>query len=444
MKESQETEFKLNWRDEYLKHLCAFANSYGGKLHLGVNNDGIVVGVDNSKKLLEDIPNKVIQRLGITIDLRLIEHNEKEVIEIGVKPSNVPISYNGKYYIRSGSTVQELNGHELRRFILQKENISWDEIVVPEAEISEMDEQLLIQFMSKAVDGKRLSAAALKEDISVLLHKLDLLNDKGELTRAAILLFGKRPNKHIRSATVKLGRFGTSDTDLISHDVVEGNILQMPDRIIDLLRTKYLSAPIYYEGIERKERLEYPEKALREALLNAIVHRDYGEQTDITIKVYSNRIVFWNSGPLIAPLNLEMLKQEHPSKRRNPLIANAFFRYGYIEAWGRGILLIMEEAAKAGLPEPVIEEYAGGIQVTFFKSRGKTVGKTVGNTVGKTVGKLYELLKENPQITREELAVITGLSIRGVEYNLNKLKQDGLIKRIGPAKGGYWEITNNQ
>jgi len=85
----------------------------------------------------------------------------------------------------------------------------------------------------------------------------------------------------------------------------------MPDRILDLLRTKYLSSPVYFEGLERKEKLEYPEKALREALLNAIVHRDYGEQSDITIRIYSNRIVFWNSGPLIAPLNLEMLKQEH-------------------------------------------------------------------------------------------------------------------------------------
>ena len=328
--------------------------------------------------------------------------------------------------------MQELSGHELRRFILQKDNISWDEITVPDAQINDLDEPLVMRFLSKAIDARRLSAAANKEDISLLLNKLDLLSDKGELTRAAILLFGKRPHKYIRTATVKLGRFGASDTDLISHDIIEGNILEMPDRILELLRTKYLSSPIYYEGIERKERLEYPEKALREALLNAIVHRDYGEQTDITIRVYDNKIVFWNSGSLIAPLNLEMLKQEHPSKRRNPLIANAFFRYGYIEAWGRGILLMMEEAAKAGLPEPALEEYAGGIQVTFLKSSTETVGKSVG--------KLLDLLKEDPKITREELANKTGLSIRGVEYNLNKLKQDGLIKRIGPAKGGHWEV----
>ncbi len=163
--------------------------------------------------------------------------------------------------------------------------------------------------------------------------------------------------------------------------------------------------------------------------------------------------MFWNSGPLIAPLNLEMLKQEHPSKRRNPLIANAFFRYGYIEAWGRGILLMMEEAAKAGLPEPVIEEYAGGIQVTFYKSSTKTVGKSVGKGVGKgvekgveksvekSVEKIITLMARNPYITQKELSLAIGLSRRGVEKNIDKLKKEGKIKRIGPAKGGHWEVV---
>ncbi|MBE0637780.1 MAG: winged helix-turn-helix transcriptional regulator [Bacteroidales bacterium] len=254
------------------------------------------------------------------------------------------------------------------------------------------------------------------------------------------MLFGKRPRKYIRSATVKLGRFGDSDTDLISHDIIEGSILDMPERILDLLRTKYLSSPIYYEGIERKEKLEYPEKALREALLNAIVHRDYGVQTDVTIRVYSNKIVFWNSGPLIAPLNLELLKQEHPSKRRNPLIANVFFRYGYIEAWGRGILLMMEEAAKAGLPEPVLEEYAGGIQVTFLKNSTETEGKSVE----KSVEKIVALILNNPSITQKEMAKQTGLSRRGVEKNIGILKKKGVITRIGPAKGGHWQIIDRQ
>jgi ATP-dependent DNA helicase RecG len=167
--------------------VCAFSNGRGGKLYLGINDDGAVVGVKNAKKLLEDIPNKVIQRLGITAYVELKDYMHKDFIEIVVNPASVPVSYHGKYYIRSGSTVQELSGHELRRFILQKDNITWDEITVPEAQINDLDEPLIIRFLSKAVDAERLSPVAIKEDISLLLNKLDLVSDKGELTRAAIL-----------------------------------------------------------------------------------------------------------------------------------------------------------------------------------------------------------------------------------------------------------------
>jgi len=237
---------------------------------------------------LEDIPNKAIQLLGITIDIDLKEKNSTEVIEINVLPSSVPISFNGKYYIRSGSTVQELKGQKLREFILKKENITWDEIIITQANINELNERLIYWFVRKAVEAKRLPDESMSENIDLILKKLNLINDAGEITRAAILLFGNYPSKYIRTAIVKIGRFGASDADLISHDIIEGNILEMPDKIIDILRTKYLHSLISYEGIERIEKLEIPEKALREAVLNAIVHKDYGEQTDFTIKVYND------------------------------------------------------------------------------------------------------------------------------------------------------------
>ncbi len=442
LNENQQTEFKESWRDEFLKHISAFANSQGGNLIIGIKDDGTIIGVNDSKKLLEDLPNKVVQLLGLTVDVVTKNKNKKEIVEIKVSPSSVPISYNSKYYIRSGSTVQELHGQKLREFILKKDNITWDEIEVQGARIAELDENLIHRFILKAVNANRLSAGAVNEKIALTLQKLDLVKENSGLTRAAILLFGSRPNKYIRTATVKLGRFGISDTDLISHDIIEGNILDMPEKIIDLLRTKYLHSPITYEGIERKERLEYPEKAIREAVLNAIVHRDYGEQTDITIKVFDNRIIIWNSGTLIAPLSIDMLKQKHPSKRRNALIANIFFRIGYIEAWGRGILLIEEELTKAGLPVPIIEEYAGGFQITFL-SKPNTSDKTTSKTTSKTVKKIIDIIYNNQHITAKEIADKLNLSEEGVRYHIKKLKKTRQIKYVGSAKSGYWEILHD-
>jgi len=113
MKESQRIEFKVSWRDEYLKHLCAFANTQGGSLFIGVADDGSVAGLKESRKLLEDIPNKAINYLGIIVDVHLIEKDGKEYLEIIVLQSSVPIAFKGVYYVKSGSTKQELKGAEL-------------------------------------------------------------------------------------------------------------------------------------------------------------------------------------------------------------------------------------------------------------------------------------------------------------------------------------------
>lgn len=323
--ENQYIEFKESWRDEFLKHICAFANTKGGNLIIGISDNGNVTGVQNSKKIIEDIPNKVVQLLGIIVDVELKTLNNKEIVEIIVSPSAVPISFLSKYYIRSGSTVQELHGQKLREFILKKDNITWDEIEIPDANINELDFNVIKRFNSKAIDSKRLTADAINEGIELTLQKLDLIKENGRLTRAAILLFGRRPHKYIRTATVKIGKFGRSGADLISHDIIEGNILDMPERILDLLRTKYLHSPFTYVGIERKEQLEYPEKALREAVLNAIVHRDYGEQTDITISILENKLILWNSGTLISPLSIDMLRKNILQKEEMPLLQIFFF-----------------------------------------------------------------------------------------------------------------------
>ena len=124
--ESHSVEFKRHWRDEYLKILCAFANSNGGVLWLGVKNDGTFIGLENVDKLLEELPNKIRNKLSITPTVMLEETMDKKVIKIEISPSDIPISYNGKFYVRSGSTTQELQDFELLRFIMRRQGLSWD------------------------------------------------------------------------------------------------------------------------------------------------------------------------------------------------------------------------------------------------------------------------------------------------------------------------------
>jgi ATP-dependent DNA helicase RecG len=304
--------------------------------------------------------------LGLVVDVNLHEKQGKHYLEIVVPTSDVPISYHGSYHYRSGSTKQEPKGQHLHRFILKKMGKSWDDIPLPNATLEDINEATVQFFLKRALDKGRISPDAAADDLKTLLENLELLNDEGRLKSAAILLFGKKPKKYFTTAYLKIGRFGTSDHDLRFQDVVEGNILTMADRVIEVLRSKYLVASISYKGFERLEQLEYPEPALREAILNAIVHKDYTD-TFIQLSVYDDKLMLWNPGSLPDELSIEQLKSKHPSKPRNKNIAEIFFKAGYIEAWGRGITKMIEACAAAGLPEPLIEELAGGIQVTFQK-----------------------------------------------------------------------------
>lgn len=443
MKETQNIEYKEIWKDDYLKCIAGFANASGGKLYVGINDSGEVIGVTNTKKLLEDIPNKIVSILGIIQEVHLREKENKSFIEIIINPSSVPISYKGAYYIRSGSTMQELKGSDLQNFILRKIGKTFDELSTTSAGINEIDEKTVNKFIRKAIKANRISSDAEKDSIAEIIANLKLQNGEGKLKNAAILLFGKDTLKFFKSAVFKIGRFGQTDHDLRFQDVIEGNIFEMPDKVIETLRSKYLVSPIRYEGLQRIEELEYPEEALREAILNAVIHKDYtGVHTQMSI--YNDKLILWNDGMLPDGLNAKMLKGKHPSKPRNIDIANIFFKAGYIEAWGRGIAKIIDGCKNAGLPEPDIEEYAGGFQITFYKGDQKSVEKSVEKGVEKSVEKIAVLMSTNPYITQKELSGATGLSRRGVEKNISLLKKAGKIKRIGPAKGGHWEVVRGQ
>ena len=364
--ESQNIEYKEAWHDEYLKWICGFANAQGGRIYLGVNDKKEIIGVEDAKRLMEDIPNKIVNYLGVVEDVNLLKADGKQYIEIVVSPSNMPIAYKGTYHYRSGSTKQELKGLALQNFIMKKMGQTWDSIPLEFATLDDIDRGAIDYFLRKGIAAGRIAGDAFSSSTEAVLRSLNLITDDGKLKHAAILLFGKNVQRFFISADFRLGRFGKNSSDLILQDVKEGNILQMVNEVIELLRSKYLLSPIHYEGIQRIEQLEVPEEALREAICNAVVHRDYmGVHTQM--KVYDDRITIWNSGKLPEGLDQEALFAEHASQPRNRLLANAFYKAGFIETWGRGIGKICEALQKAGLKTPTIEDSCGGTLFTIYR-----------------------------------------------------------------------------
>jgi len=380
-------------------------------------------------ELLEDLPNKIRDKLGLMpkVDLHE-EEDDKAYLEITVAPSSVPISLRGVYYWRSGSVKQELKGGALNDFPLKKMGLTWDRVIESKATPEDIDPAAIQRFKRDAAKAGRLPDLSDLTDAEIL-KKLRLTTREG-ITRAALVLFGKDPGEFYPNLFVKIGRFGESEADLRFQEVSEGNLVSMLPDIVEQLERKFLTKPVRFEGIQRIEELEYPVEALREILLNALVHRNYlGSMTQM--KVYDDRLTVWNAGSLPEELSIEQLFQAHESIPRNPLIAEVCYKAGYIDSWGRGVEKISEACKAAGLAEPVFQERSGGVLVELQR------------TPEKGSEKILRMLSKNPEMTIAELASSIGISTRGIEKNLKSLQERGKLTRVGPDKGGHWEVIDS-
>ena len=434
--ENQNLEYKEIWKDEYLKVLVAFANAQGGTLVLGIKDNGDLVGVDSSSKLMEEIPNKANNILGITPIVNRYNSEQKEIIEITVVPYTTPISYKGHYYIRSGATVQELKGSNLQQFLLAKANVTWDEIICEKATPDNFDVNTINKFKNLA--AHRLPEISQINSVESLLSKLRLSNN-GAFSNAAVLLFCNDPQQFFMQAQTKIGRFDNGG-NLLGTNLIEGNLFSQLQEILDLLRIKYLPGKISFEGVVRKDDSIIPEMVLREAVINALIHRIYNTTLQVNIKVFDDRLEVQNPGRLPDELTTADLEVEHLSIPRNKLLADCFYKAGLIEAWGRGTLLIRNLCKASGLPVPEFfqDQHTFKLIIHFNKNNGGVSGGVSGGVKKVTLNDLYNYILENPGKRTEELAEKLDLSKRTLERWLKKLKDSNKVIYQGSTKtGGY-------
>jgi len=450
VKEDQNTEWKKSWQDEYLKWVCGFANAQGGRIVLGKDNTGEVVGLAKADKLMVDLPNKIRDLLGIMVQVNKKTSAGKDYLEIEVDPYPSPISLRGRYYMRSGATNQELKGSALDRFMLGKLGRRWDDIPVPHVPLKDLDSSAFDYFREAAARSGRMDAAVLKDTDRAIVDNLKL-REGTHLRNAGVLLFHKKPEEFIPGAYVKIGFF-RSESDLAYQDEVYGNLFAQAQKTLDLLMTKYMKAYIRYEGVQRIDRFLFPRAAIREVLHNALVHRDYSTGIPIQIRVYEDRVRFYNSGRLPDGWTTKKLLQEHMSEPYNPLIANAFFRTGDIEAWGRGIDTIRDACRKNGTDFPTFEFMPTSMMVEFTgevpeEAKGSEKGGVKGGAKGGVVEltdrqvEILDMIRDDRRITYRQLAAALGINESAVIKHMQNLKHKGVLKRIGPARGGHWEVV---
>jgi len=411
MTEHQTIEWKSSWQDDQLKVLCGFANAQGGCLVLGRDDAGHARELPDAKRLLEELPQKIPQILGISPSINLVLADGRDTIEIRVESSTVPVSLRGRYYYRSGSVTKELTGAALNEFLLRKCGLTWDAVIEERASFDDIDPAAITRFLGDARKTERMPGAD-ELALPVLMEKLGLA-ETGRLKRGAIILFGKDPLRFYPGVSVRLGRFVQDDTDLRFHEIIEDNLVNSLPEILERLDRKFFVKAIRFEGIHRYETPPYPREALREAFLNAMVHKSYGSGVHIQCRVYDDRLTLWNEGALPDDLPAEALLRSHASKPRNPLIATACFKAGYIDAWGRGIEKMTRACAEASLPPPTFEANSGGVLATFSHALKAAphvtpeVTPEVAPEVAPEVIKMLGLLRG--AMTRGEIMSILGL-----------------------------------
>ena len=338
----------------------------------------------------------------------------------------------------------------------------WDDIPVYGATLDDIDRNAIDYFLQCSIKAGRMDESEANSSNEDVLRNLGLFTREGELKNAAILLFGKHVGQFFPSAVFKIGRFHTDESDLIIQDVIEGNLIQMASRVMEVLRTKYLLSPIHYEGLQRIEQLEIPDKALRELIYNAISHKAYNGPA-IQMRIYDRSIELWNYGLLPKELTPAALMQKHSSYPRNHNIANVFYKAGFVESWGRGFKKIAEEFERASLPLPTIEENGGGVMAIVQRKtideviaeRDGNVGVNVGDMSETNVGNMSEselserqlniisMIKENPFVTGKEMSETMSVTQRTIERDLSVLQKAGIIRHEGRVNAGVWVILEH-
>jgi ATP-dependent DNA helicase RecG len=377
--------------------------------------------------------------LGITAEVNLVQEDGKDIIEIIVLPYSVPISLRGRYYYRSGSVKQELTGAALNEFLLERIGKKWDSVPVPNVQVEDLKTDTFTFFKEKGIKSNRIDEGNRNDTPLQIIENLKLIDKNRYLNKAAVMLFHPDPENFVSGAYIKIGFFRT-DSDLLFQDEIHGNLFEQVEKTMDLLLTKYTKALISYEGLTRVETYEYPKDALREALLNAVAHKDYTGPYPIQISVYADKIMMWNYGRLPENWTVEELLNKHSSRPRNPDIATTFFRSGYVESWGRGVDKMKKLCLEANIPAPQFSCQGNDFWTIFRKdiyNKEDLSGRGLNERQIKAV--LY--VREKGRISNKEYQEINKISNRTATSDLKELVENfNILKISGAGASTFYHI----
>ncbi len=439
--ESETLEFKEGFcsAQELAKEMCAFANSKGGTILLGVDDSGRKTGI----KLKENIEEHIITIASNNLNPKIMPEISilDDVVKIDIsKGEDKPYSANGIYYLRIGSVSRQMGRDELLDLMQKSGKIQFDSKICEDASLDDIDEEKLRWFLGEA---RRERGLKIQKDapIAEVLMRLKLLQD-GKLTNATVLLFGKDPQNFFIQHEVKCIRFDGNKPvkPYIDFQTIEGNVFDLVDKAEDFVLRNIRKAIWLDPGrVQREERHEYPPDAIREAIVNAVAHRDYYSPSKVQVRIFDDYIEVWNPGSLPEGWTVETLKQKHESIPKNPLLFKQLFWVRYVEDVGGGTIDMIEKCGEWGIPEPEFEFTGTSLVVTFSKAvLTEELMKKLGlnDRQKKAVG----YLKEHKTITNRRYCELCGVVKDTANRDLNDLLGKRLIEKRGSGPKTYYML----
>lgn len=438
--ETETLEFKENFDRETIEAAGAFANTKGGNIIIGISDINKVKGVQVGRETLKNWANQISQSTEPRVipEIELAEINRKRITIIKIKEFPIkPVSVKGKYFRRVGNSNRVMTMQEIAQMHFHSVGMSWDRLPARDATTEDIDLGNVKRYVRKANETGRRNIDE-DEDPLQVLEKLELMKE-GEPTWAAILLFHKHPQRFLSQGVTHCGRF-KEETIVIDDRMIEGTAIEQVDEAMDFIR-KNINVKFVMTGKPAREQIwDYPLEALREAVINAVCHRDYTISSNTEVRIYDDKLIVWSPGGLPIGITIEDLYRPHPSVLRNKGMGGVFYDIGWIEQWGSGIDKMQKECMKAGLPEPQFEEYQG-FRVIFRKDiYTEEYLRELGLNERQIKAVMY--VKESGEITLSAYReILPDVSEKTLYRDLQDLVDRKLLWQIGEKKGRKYELA---
>ncbi|PIP13894.1 MAG: hypothetical protein COX49_00850 [bacterium (Candidatus Stahlbacteria) CG23_combo_of_CG06-09_8_20_14_all_40_9] len=448
-RESETVEFKTSpshWK-AVIETISAFANTKGGIVLIGVQDNGEIRGVKVGKDSIERFTNKIIQNTDPKIypSIEVAKVDGKEIIVLTVKNiQNKPYLALGKAFKRVGKSTHQMSRDEYERMSLEKhkEELRFDEQICKGVTLEGIDKKRVKWYLEKRAEQREIKIP--KTSFDEMVINLGISTREGnKITNAGIMFFGKDPQKFIPYGEVKIARFkGTSMTEFIDRKELQGALPELIDEAEKFVKRNTRMATKIV-GFEQVNITEYPYEAVREAITNAVCHRDYFfSGASIRVMIFDDRIVVESPGILPEGVTLKNLEGSHVL--RNQRIANWLYDIGYIEKWGTGIRRMKDLMREHGLETPKFEESERFFKVTFFGPREKILDlikpknridlKEKGLN-SRQIEALKLMVNEKRKLTNREYRKLFNVSKPTATRDLTQLVKENLIREIGKGRG---------